>query len=62
MGRRQPAIIVPKAGVFTEGLPPGPGYSVNVPQMSVESSYYTWVDQHNTLGLGRKRADWRRAI
>ena len=30
---------------------PGPGF-VNVPQMSVESSYYTWVDQHNTLGLG----------
>jgi len=30
---------------------PGPGF-VNVPQMSVESSYYAWVDQHNTLGLG----------
>ena len=30
---------------------PGPGF-VNLPQMSVESSYYTWVDQHNTLGLG----------
>ena len=30
---------------------PGPGF-VNVPQMSVESSYYTWVDQRNTLGLG----------
>ena len=30
---------------------PGPAF-VNVPQMSVESSYYTWVDQHNTLGLG----------
>jgi len=30
---------------------PGPGF-VNVPQMSVESSYYTWVDQHDTLGLG----------
>ena len=23
-----------------------------MPQMSVESSYYTWVDQHDTLGLG----------
>ena len=23
-----------------------------LPQFSVESSYYTWVDQHNTLGLG----------
>jgi hypothetical protein len=30
---------------------PGPGF-VNLPQMSVESSYYTWVDQHDTLGLG----------
>jgi hypothetical protein len=30
---------------------PGPSF-VNVPQMSVESSYYTWVDQHDTLGLG----------
>ncbi len=30
---------------------PGPGF-VNLPQMSVESSYYTWVDQRDTLGLG----------
>jgi hypothetical protein len=30
---------------------PGPGF-VDVPQFSVESSYYTWVDQHDTLGLG----------
>ena len=30
---------------------PGPGFP-NLPQMSVESSYYTWVDQHDTLGLG----------
>jgi streptogramin lyase len=30
---------------------PGPGFA-NEPQMSVESSYYTWVDQHDTLGLG----------
>jgi hypothetical protein len=30
---------------------PGPGF-LNLPQMSVESSYYTWVDQHDTLGLG----------
>ena len=30
---------------------PGPGF-VNVPEMSAESSYYTWVDQHDTLGLG----------
>jgi hypothetical protein len=30
---------------------PGPGF-VDLPKPSVESSYYTWVDQHNTLGLG----------
>ena len=30
---------------------PGPGFS-DLPQFSVESSYYTWVDQHNSLGLG----------
>ncbi len=30
---------------------PGPGF-VDLPQFSVESSYYTWVDQHNSLGLG----------
>ncbi len=30
---------------------PGPSFS-NVPGFSVESSYYTWVDQHNTSGLG----------
>ncbi|SPE20781.1 conserved exported hypothetical protein [Burkholderiales bacterium] len=30
---------------------PGPGF-VGLPQFSVESSYYTWVDQHDTLGLG----------
>jgi hypothetical protein len=30
---------------------PGPAF-VNLPQASVESSYYTWVDQHDTLGLG----------
>jgi hypothetical protein len=30
---------------------PGPGFA-GLPQFSVESSYYTWVDQHNTLGLG----------
>ena len=31
---------------------PGPGFA-DLPQFSVESSYYTWVDQHDTLGLGR---------
>ncbi|MEZ4417030.1 MAG: carboxypeptidase-like regulatory domain-containing protein [Gemmatimonadota bacterium] len=30
---------------------PGPGFG-DLPQFSVESSYYTWVDQHNALGLG----------
>ena len=30
---------------------PGPGFA-GLPQFSVESSYYTWVDQHDTLGLG----------
>jgi hypothetical protein len=31
---------------------PGPGFE-DLPEFSVESSYYTWVDQHDTLGLGR---------
>ena len=30
---------------------PGPSFA-DLPGFSVESSYYTWVDQHNTLGLG----------
>ena len=30
---------------------PGPGFA-DLPAFSVESSYYTWVDQHNSLGLG----------
>tara|TARA_R110000824_G_scaffold52692_3_gene146054 strand:+ start:42309 stop:44435 length:2127 start_codon:yes stop_codon:yes gene_type:complete len=30
---------------------PGPGFE-DRPEESIESSYYTWVDQHNTLGLG----------
>ncbi|MDX1404843.1 MAG: carboxypeptidase-like regulatory domain-containing protein [Woeseiaceae bacterium] len=30
---------------------PGPGFD-DLPEYSVESSYYTWVDQHNSLGLG----------
>ena len=30
---------------------PGPGFA-DLPGFSVESSYYTWVDQHNSLGLG----------
>jgi hypothetical protein len=31
---------------------PGPGFT-ELPEFSVESSYYTWVDQHDTLGLGK---------
>jgi hypothetical protein len=31
---------------------PGPAFAA-VPEQSVESSYYTWVDQHDTLGLGK---------
>jgi len=30
---------------------PGPSFA-GAPDESVESSYYTWVDQHDTLGLG----------
>jgi hypothetical protein len=30
---------------------PGPGFQ-GIGQNSAESSYYTWVDQHNTFGLG----------
>jgi hypothetical protein len=31
---------------------PGPGFD-GIGENSAESSYYTWVDQHDTLGLGR---------
>ena len=30
---------------------PGPGFD-GIPKSSAEASYYTWVDQHNTSGLG----------
>jgi hypothetical protein len=30
---------------------PGPGFA-GIGDNSAESSYYTWIDQHNTLGLG----------
>jgi hypothetical protein len=30
---------------------PGPGFPER-PEYSIESSYYSWVDQHNTAGLG----------
>ena len=47
--RKRPAIIAPRAG-----------RSINIPvrafkgigENSAESSYYSWVDQHNTFGLG----------
>ncbi|HYR91884.1 MAG TPA: carboxypeptidase-like regulatory domain-containing protein [Terriglobia bacterium] len=32
-------------------LYPGPGFE-GIGENSAESSYYTWVDQHNTFGLG----------
>ena len=47
--RRRPAIIAPRAGRSTSI--PGPGFD-GLGENSAESSYYTWVDQHNTLGLG----------
>jgi streptogramin lyase len=31
---------------------PGPGFR-DIGQNSAEASYYTWVDQHNAVGLGR---------
>ena len=49
MARTRPAIIAPKAGRSTNI--PGPGFE-GIGENSAESSYYTWVDQHNTLGLG----------
>ena len=30
---------------------PGPGFE-GIGENSAEASYYTWIDQHNTLGLG----------
>ena len=30
---------------------PGPGFK-GIGENSAESSYYSWVDQHNTFGLG----------
>src|SRR5215831_9736393 len=36
---------------FTIYKYPGPGFE-GIGDNSAESSYYTWVDQHNTLGLG----------
>jgi hypothetical protein len=36
---------------FTLTKYPGPGFE-DVPNSSAEASYYTWVDQHNAVGLG----------
>jgi hypothetical protein len=36
---------------FTLHKYPGPGFD-DVPNSSAEASYYTWVDHHNTVGLG----------
>ena len=49
MGRRRPAIIAPRVGPFINI--PGPGFK-GIGENSAESSYYSWVDQHNTFGLG----------
>ena len=47
--RARPAITARKVGNSTEY--PGPGFE-GFEDKSVEASYYTWVDQHNTVGLG----------
>jgi hypothetical protein len=44
----------PRAGPCTNY--PGPGFA-GIGDNSGEASYYTWVDQHNTLGLGNDRND-----
>jgi len=46
--RRRPAITARGLGV-----PPvsGPGFK-GIGENSAEASYYSWVDQHNTFGLG----------
>ena len=49
-GRRRPAIIARRAGRSTSTRVPASRASG---ENSAESSYYTWVDQHNTFGLGK---------
>ena len=39
---------------------PGPQFKGVSEPGSAEASYYTWVDQFDTLGLGRERADRHR--
>ena len=48
-GRPRPAIIAPRAGASISI--PGPASKASA-RTAPRSSYYTWVDQHNTLGLG----------
>ena len=48
-GRRRPATIARRAGRSTSIRAPA---SKGIGENSAESSYYTWVDQHNTFGLG----------
>ena len=47
--RRPPATTAPRAGRSIKY--PGPGFQ-GIGDNSAESSYYSWVDQHNTFGLG----------
>jgi hypothetical protein len=47
---RPPAIHCPEGWSFHQY--PGPGFE-GIGENSAESSYYTWVDQHDTFGLGR---------
>ena len=49
-GRRRPAIIVRKAGRSTNIRARA---SRDIGDNSAEASYYTWVDQHNAVGLGK---------
>ena len=40
---------------------PGPGFK-GLGKSSAEPSYYTWVDQHNTLGLGEDVPAWNFSV
>ena len=47
--RRRPATTAPKGSPYHRY--PGPGFE-GFESSSAEASYYTWVDHHNTVGLG----------
>ena len=49
-GRRRPATTAPKAGRSTSTRARASRASART---APSSSYYTWVDQHNTFGLGK---------